>query len=368
MDLGHSAGGKRIGRGWGALIAFATIAVAIGIYIFLSPQQDALRGRVLRLIQKQDDRARKPIGVIIREIDEGDESQKAQAITFLRHDLTGAELARVLPHLLLALQDESEMVRTAAATIVGDLGPQFSAEALVAEKAVAALLDDRSPAVRTTVTKSLGSIAASGQLKAPPPRLVACLDDENNQVRMSAAEALVKYRDGPELIIPVALRRLPTENSAAFNAFSDVFWHHRLEPTVLPLLIEGMSSENTGVRHCCAGAINHMGQEARQALPAVLSLLRKEIDAPRPNESRDEQYSIIGIAAGAIGEITSDGECPPGCVEMLCEILQRAQRARGEHAPAGLDLPGPRDSQEECQLEAVWSLAWIPIQKKRTNF
>ena len=107
---------------------------------------------------------------------------------------------------------------------------------------------------------------------------------------------------------------------------------------------------------CCGSLVHHMGQEARQALPAVLSLLRKEIDAPRPNESRDEQYSIIGIAAGAIGEITSDGECPPGCVEMLCEILQRAQRARGEHAPAGLNLPGPRDSQEECQLEAVWSL------------
>jgi hypothetical protein len=64
----------------------------------------------------------------------------------------------------------------------------------------------------------------------------------------------------------------------------------------------------------------------------------------------------IGIAAGAIGEITSDGECPSGCVEILCEILQRPPSARGERAPASLDLPTPQGPWEECQAEAVWSL------------
>jgi hypothetical protein len=164
--------------------------------------------------------------------------------------------------------------------------------------------------VRATAAKSLGSIAASGRLEAPPLHLVACLDDENEKVRSRTTEALVAYGKGPELIVPVALRRLPTESPAAFTAFWDVFWHHRLEPSVLPLLIEGMKSENTEVRPCCARAINHMGQEARPALPAILSLLRKEIVTPRPNESRDEQDSISGIAAGRLVRSRRTGNAP----------------------------------------------------------
>jgi hypothetical protein len=356
-----SKGGNRIGRGWVALIALTTIALAVGNYVVRSPQLDGFRGRILRFTQGQggvlgqEGQARKPIGVIVSEIEQGDESQKAQTVSLLRYDLTEEELVLVFPHLLRTLKDDSEMVRTAAALVLGDLSRRIADEAPVAEQALSALLDDRSAALRTTAAKSLGSIAASGQLETPPPRLVACLDDENEQVRSRAAEALVAYRKGPEQIVPVALRRLPTESPAAYNAFWDVFWHHRLEPSVLPLLIEGMSSDNTEVRHSCAGAINHMGQEARPALPAILRLLRKEIDTLRPNESRNEQDSMIGIAAGAIGEITLDGECPPGCVEILCEILQRPRRASGERA-AGLDLPSPQGPWEECQVEAVWSL------------
>ncbi len=358
--------GNRISRVWVALIALATIAVAIGIYLLLSPQQDGVRGRIVAFTRglwrllSPNDRARKSIGVIVREIDQGDETQRTQAIVLLRFGFTGAELVQVFPHLLRAFTDESEMVRNAAATVVGELGQHFSGKALVAEKGLTALLDDHSPAIRATAAKSLGSIAASGQLETPPPRLVACLDDENEQVRTRAAEALVGYRKGPELIVPVALRRLPTESPAAFNAFWDVFWHVRLEPSVLPALVEGLSSTDADVCLGCAGAINHMGQEARPALPAILSLLRKEIDTPRPNESRDVNDHIIGMAAGAIGEITSDGECPSGSVEILCEILERPGGAKREAASARPNSPGQAaralNPQEECLAEAVWSL------------
>ena len=358
-------GGKRIGRVWVALTALAIIAAAIGIYIFLSPQQDGTRWRIVRMARVLgrlvglEDRARKPIGVIVREIEQGDEARRAQAIC-LFYELTGAELAQVFPHLIRAMKDESEMVRNAAATVVGDLSQHFSREAPVAEEALTALLDDPSPALRARAAKSLGSIAASGRLDAPPPRLVACLDDEDEQVRSSAAEALIEYRKGPELIVPVALRRLPTERRVARNAFTDVFWHVRLEPSVLPLLIGGLSSEDTQVRLVCTAAINHMGREARPALPAILTLLRKELETPHPPDSLAEHDRIIGMAAGAIGEVTSDGECPPGSVEILCEILQRRGGAIRGSAAARPDSPGPSDRtlgpEEELLAEAVWSL------------
>ena len=333
-------GGKRIGRVWGALTALAIIAAAIGIYIFLSPEQDGTRWRIVRMARALgrlvglEDRAMKPIGVIVREIEQGDEARRAQAI-YLGLELPEAELAQVFPHLIRAMKDKSEMVRNAAATIVGQLSQRLSREAPVAEEALTALLDDPSPALRDRAAKSLGSIAASGRLDAPPPRLVACLDDEDERVRASVAEALVEYRKGPELIVPVALRRLPTERLVARNAFTDLFWHVRLEPSVLPLLIGGLSSEDTQVRLVCTAAINHMGREARPALPAILTLLRKELETPHPPDSLEDRDRIIGMAAGAIGEVTSDGECPPGSVEILCEILQRrAQQAADRPPPA----------------------------------
>ncbi len=358
-------GGKRIGRVRVALTAWAIVAAAIGIYIFLSPQQDETRWRIVRMARGlgrlvgREDRARKPIGVIVREIEQGDEARKAQAI-FLCRELTGAELAQVFPHLIRAMKDESEMVRNVAATVVGDLSERFSGEAPVAEKALSALLDDPSPALRARAAKSLGSIAASGRLDAPPPRLVACLDDDDEHVRSSTTEALFEYRKGPELIVPVALRRLPTEGKVAGNAFSDLFWHVRLEPSVLPLLIGGLSSEDTEVRLVCAAAINHMGREARPALPAIMTLIRKELETPHPSDSPEVHDRIIGMAAGAIGEVTSDGECPPGSVELLCEILQRRGEATRGSAAARPVSPAASapflEPEEELLAEAVWSL------------
>ena len=212
------------------MAALTTVGAAIGIYIFLSPQQDDTRWRIVQMARGlgrlfgPGDRARKPTRrVIVREIEQGDEARRVEAI-FLCRELTGAELAQVFPHLIRAMKDESEAVRNAAATVVGDLSQRLSGEAPVAEEALTALLDDPSPALRARAAKSLGSIAASGQLDAPPPGLVACLDDEDGFVRSCATEALFEYRKGPELIVPVALRRLPTEGKLAGDAFWDLFW------------------------------------------------------------------------------------------------------------------------------------------------
>ncbi len=66
------------------------------------------------------------------------------------------------------------------------------------------------------------------------------------------------------------------------------------------------------------------------------------------------------MAAGAIGEVTPDGECPPGSVELLCEILRRRGEAIRDRPPLALirrvrppRLFGP---EEELLAEAVWSL------------
>ena len=133
---------------------------------------------------------------------------------------------------------------------------------------------------------------------------------------MAAAEALIYYRKGPELLVPVVLRRIPTESRVVRDAFREVFWFVRLEPLVLPTLIEGLSSKNIDVRLNCTAAINHMGRDARPALPPILALIRKELETPQPADANDAHSSrrIIAMAAGAIGELTPDTDHPPGAV------------------------------------------------------
>jgi hypothetical protein len=329
----------------------AVTAAAAGLYVLRSPEEeDARRGaarfaRALARYAGKPDRTGKPVGVVVREIERGDEARKADAIALLRYDLAPRDFPAVFPALVRAMQDESERVRNVAAFVVGELSHQLTGEAPAAEEALAALLDDPSPVLRATAVKSLGLVAARGRLDAPPPRLVARLDDGDEEVRARAVEALTEYRKGPELVVPVALRRIPAESRRPLDAFAGLFWHVRLEPSALPLLVEGLSSEHAEVCLVCTAAINHMGRDARPALPAVLALLRKELESPRPVDPR-RGGDIIGMAAGAIGELTPDAPPPPGAVELLCAVVERA---------AG---PGrPVAERDDTRLaEAVWSL------------
>ena len=447
--------GKRTGKARVALTAFAVVAIVIWM-LYLRPR-----------------RAGKPIGVIVRQIEQGDELQRMLAIRGLSSDLARPdEFALVFPHVIRAMKDESQMVREAAASVVvgvilrsdgkdsrGTVESEPTGVALCreAEEALVALLDelspthgcdlrlissvtgatdipksgkrlivvavvdhlvhfrifngdgkavvdmdetrlrertpqieilkkrleslwppheltrgekdevitavasvvDRSPTFRATAAKSLGFVASIGKLDVPPPRLVACLDDEAPDVRVAAAEALIEYRQGPELIVPVALRRIPTEIPYVLNAFTDEFWFVRLEPSVLPLLIEGLSSENNAVCLSCTAAINHMGRDARPALPAILTLIRKELKSPRPPGAHFRER-IVAMASGAIGELMSDTDPPPGAVELLCEVLKHpgeTGRASGPDRPASPVAPADTwQVRSERLAEAAWSL------------
>lgn len=282
--------GKGKGKVWIALTALAVIAAAVGIYFFLSPQEDGARRAIARITRAlgrligREDRARKPIGVIVREIENGDEVQRTHTIIGIHDELKKpAELAQVFPYLIQAMKDESKMVREAAAPVLGDLIRRFGQkESGPLEETLAGLLNESSPTLRANAARYLRFLAAIRQLDAPPPRLVACLDDDSEEVRAAAAESLIEYGQGPELFLPVALRRLPTEGPIAHGQFTRILWNIRFPPTVLPLLIEALSSENTVVCVSAATAINHMGLDAGPARPAVMALLRKELETPHP--------------------------------------------------------------------------------------
>ena len=125
---------------------WAVIAAALGIYVFRSPEEDGARRVVVRIARGlgrlvgMEDRPRKPIGVMIRGIENGDERQRTQSILELRDGLTKpADFAQVFPSLIQAMKDESWMVRDAAASIVCELTVRFGGTASATDKRAAAI-------------------------------------------------------------------------------------------------------------------------------------------------------------------------------------------------------------------------------------
>jgi len=293
--------GKGTREAWVKAIALAVIAAAIGVYVYRSPPEDRARRVIVRIATAlgwrtgKEDRPRKPIEVVIREIEHGDEVTRTQTITLLFYDLRdSAEFAQVFPYLVRATKDQSEMVRSAALSVldrlIGALGwnangtndrkPAIVVPDAKVEEMLAELLNEPTPALRARAAGLLRRLAAAWQLDFPPPRLVACLDDESEEVRAAAAESLIEFGQGPELFLPVALRRLPTESPIVRGAYTHILWNIRFPPTVLPLLIDGLSSDNALVCVSAATMINHMGLPGKPARPAVMALLRKELDTP----------------------------------------------------------------------------------------
>ena len=315
------------------------------------------------------------IGVILRKIERGSEIERLVTLHTLHVDVTQpAEFVQLFPYLIQATKDGSEQVHGAAASSLGGLILRFGRKSRASSErepevvtlcpeaaaAIAAVLDSPSASVRAEAARALESVATIGSLDDPPSRLVACLDDEAEPVRESAASAMVRFGKGPELLVPVALRWLSTEGPKASSAFQRVFLTVRFEPSVLPLLIDGLSSTNAEVCLDCTVAINHMGRSATPALPAILTLIRKELDTPHPASPLGDM-DILAMASGAVGELWQVPPIPPGAVDLLCEVLKRENEAssepdRSRPAPPVGSAKGGQYRNELTQAEAAFSL------------
>ncbi|MHC5542942.1 HEAT repeat domain-containing protein, partial [Singulisphaera rosea] len=334
-------GGKGLGKGRLALVAVAVFAAA-GAAIYLQNRE----------------KKKQAIAATLWQIEHGDEIQSSTAIRELHLQLTTpTEFLEILPYLVHQMDNESEVVREAAVTFVGQWILQFGSRGLMLQKkrepaivqlcrkaqdVVLARLDDSSPAVRTSVANSLTSIARIGDFDVPPPQLVAAVDDEAETVRIAASQALSTYRQGPEALLPVALRRIPTESPLVATSIASNLGGVDPKPSMLPALIEGLSSENPNVRYIAVTAIGNMGTAGSPALPAVLTLLRKEIDAPQPGPVKGvgpmSVEDITERAAGAVGEICPDTEPPPEAVDVLCEVLKRPNQTAQLAAAGSLGI------------------------------
>ena len=356
------------------LCAVAAVLVVFGAVVGIS------RWRAWRRANQP-----KPMSVIIRSIERGPDPARVVAIRSLERDVrTPADFAAVLPALRRAIGDRSEAVRNVSAALIGEtiirLGgrrtptdrgdPAVVALCPKAADALVPLLTDPSPILRMRAATSLQSAASAGRLDTPSPALVACLDDPDTGVRVAAAECLAAYRNGPELLIPTVLRRLPDENPFARRALLRTAFPFRLDPDHLPLLLESLDSKDRGVRYAATVGINHMGPHARPALPRILALLRQELDAPPPADPLERrerlENDIVFQATGAVGQLAPDDNPPPEAVPLLRRVLQDESPQRRNAAAWSLGVLGRNSAAAVPDLLAAYRAAGDDLELRTT--
>ncbi|MGD9720337.1 MAG: HEAT repeat domain-containing protein [Pirellulales bacterium] len=183
-----------------------------------------------------------------------------------------------VPALAAAL--ERPEARGQAAHLLGRLGPQ-------AEPAVPALLTalkDQDATVRREVLYALGNIVAD---KGPvDPAIVAALGDGDVAVQATAAYALGRAGTSAQAALPQLRASLEAEDPLLRVVSAWALLHvapkdKSLPAQVLPVLMQGVKSENAMVRRGAAQALGMCGSAASPAEPALRALTRDPDDAVR---------------------------------------------------------------------------------------
>ncbi len=168
---------------------------------------------------------------------------------------SGPEARYALPELIVALQDESPVVRRRAIRAIGVVGPVALDDALAA--LVAATEDDEESVVLQAIS-TLGELGPSAT--AAVPALIAALWTGGARRRAVAGVALL-----------------------------------RMGPATVPSLVQSLSHPSPEVRGKVAHLLGRLGRDAAEAIPALQSLLSDPDETVRA-ESQEALAAILSSA------------------------------------------------------------------------
>lgn len=179
------------------------------------------------------------------------------------------ELARVpdsLPALMIATEDSAERVRLAAVTTMGSLG----SGALPAVELLASVIAfDESLLVREAAGRSLSRIGAESL-----PVLVQLTELNDVPTRRIAVEAIGRIGPAARRHSDVVEKLVADEAPAVARAALGALWAVSADPpTVLPHLVESLSSDDRDLRKVASDVLLRLGEAAAPAKPALEKLL-----------------------------------------------------------------------------------------------
>jgi HEAT repeat protein len=193
------------------------------------------------------------------------------------------------------------------------------------------------------------------------PALIEAMGDENPEVRVEAAVAVLRIDPWNQRPIPVITNvllnsREPMSRSSAALALS------RLGPgavPAVPALIQALKDTDDHVRECAAQALGHVGPAAHQAIPAL-------------GQATNEVGTDVPVyAAQALGEIGAK-EAVPALIAALRhenpQVRVLAAQSLGEIGPEARDAVPALvfalgDGEAEVKAYAAQSLRRIDPQR-----
>ncbi|MHC5035458.1 MAG: HEAT repeat domain-containing protein, partial [Planctomycetota bacterium] len=205
-----------------------------------------------------------------------------------------------MPVLAELLHDDSPLVRTSAASLLGQIGPP----AAPTVPALAAALRDESPACREAAVKALQSIGREALPAAPA--LVEALRDGDPSVRRAAATALRDVSPRERIAEAALTEALADRDHYVRVAAAETLAHVGSAPEAgVVALVEVLEEGKGHVRNHACWALGGLGSAAHSAVPALIEALADP--------------AVRRSAAVALGRIGPRADAAVGPLERLVE-------------------------------------------------
>ncbi|WP_165245295.1 hypothetical protein [Paludisphaera soli] len=353
--LRNGAADERLAAAWDlamlggdAKAAFPSLAAALG-----DPDERVAVAAAWALVKLQHgakpsqdpqaaDAARETLATLIEAMRDPRPAVREAAADGLGHALTPilgvADLDRNAGALLATLGDESDGVRAAAARSLGVLAGL--APTLAPEGLTAALERDPSAPVRAAAALSLGSFRAGRDAIAV--RLVRALGTDEPEVRDACHKSLVRQaglRDplfSSRAAIEAAIRDFPPRTAA-----------------LVPEMIKTLASPEPRARSHAAAILRESGPEAESSVPALIDMLRREVDSYDPARPTGDLslWDPIVQGAQALGDLVDVSPRTVEAIPVLISILERGMYgARPLKTTEALARFGPEDAERAVPM------------------
>jgi HEAT repeat protein len=183
---------------------------------------------------------------------------------------------------------------------------------------------DRGPLMPMSIAE-LEKLEAQGEAAAPEiPRILACFDRSNEDLRIQAALTLKAI--GPKAVGPVAERLEDRDAKVRFCAAETLAWIGPAAEPATEKLVAHLQDENADVRYKSAYALGKIGARSDSAILALIKALG------------DKEKSVVETSQETLKQM---GSPPPEAIPALVKLTKDQNQAIRELALTLLGRAGP---------------------------
>ena len=263
-----------------------------------------------------------------------------------------------LAHLLNLLKEESPVVRSRAATALGDLR-NASPEVI---QRLLNLLKEESPVVRSRAATALVNLGSASPEVIQG--LLNLLKEKSPGVRSSAARALVNLGSAsPEVIqglLNLLKEKSPGVRSSAARALVNL---GSASPEVIQGLLNLLKEEDSHVRSSATRALGNLGGASPEVIQGLLNLLKEEDSGVRSDAAtalvnlRSASLEVVqgllnllkekdsGVRSSAARALVNLGSASPEVIQGLLNLLK--EKDSGVRSSAATALVNLRSASSE---------------------